>query len=486
MNSLDQQNAFSEWFQNFRPLATCCRIAMGEKIHQDARVSSFVAKRMELQKEGKPIGVEIGYHYTKGKNVDGISKRGLQADKCTRAFFGPGIYVATNPFAFSSFGDVGYLCLILTGVQKGMYAFDGGECDDEEWPDSFRGNKLAASLAMEDRTTYFDEIVLTSSDQVLPLIRFPIELIDNARLMQQMHTTIHQWVTSSFPGGFSLSPIFAAPNHYDLAYADQINAARSSLNKNAQLVSVGQQIQAQALSIAASASFVQPATFGQPFALHTSQAPTIAPSASFVQPAAFGQTFALHALKCCTVCHQPVQPCEPALEMPACQHSFHHRCLHPDILQCAEECPLCCGIVCVSSGPTLTGALYAKPSTKTYFPGYPSRPVLELMYHATNGCDLQGKPDASKLARTVYLPDIPESRELLQRLLFSFRYGSSFTLSTGNPDTIEGTIPHITQSLRQGKEVWVHPRYFPEVHGALTKLGVPEALSLPPLQNGRA
>ena len=454
MTYLDQQNTFREWFQNFRPSNRQFQIALGTKCHRESRVSSFLLKRKEFKREGKPIGVEIGYHYTRSKNVDGISEQGLQADKCSRAFFGQGIYVATNPFGFSLYGDVGYLCLILTGVQKGMYDFDHGECDDEEWPDSFRGNKVKSSL--EDRTTYFDEIVLTSSDQVLPLIRYPVESIDNAKYMQQMHTAVHQWVTKHFPGGFASSPIFVTPNEQDLQYAGRL---QSVPNFGRQTV-----VLRQAPSITTNGSFRQQPMFS------------------------FGQSSVRNppkCLQCCSVCRHPVQLHEPALVIQKCHHSFHHACLHPKMLQSTQKCPLCTGIVCVSSLPTQSGVLYAKPSTKMSFPGNPSNPVLELLYSVSDGRDFQGKPNASKVACAVYLPDIPESRELLKRLLFSFRGGSSFTLRTGLQTFIEGTIPHITQ-LAGKPEVWTHPQYFPHIHTFLTNLGVPVSAALPPLHNGWA
>lgn len=134
--------------------------------------------------QGKCAQVEFAYHYTKPENLHSIRQDGLmsgseRAQKGIRAkrveAFGPGIYAATNPFAFlGRYGNVGLLVAIIKGHTKRIHDTSGE--DDWDAVDTVIGNKYRTAEKMR-APPFYDEIVLTQSCQCLPLIKFSSEML---------------------------------------------------------------------------------------------------------------------------------------------------------------------------------------------------------------------------------------------------------------------------------------------------------------------
>jgi len=137
----------------------------------------FLAEKMlECQdifkQDGRPTQVCLGYHYTHSTNLKNIRADGLltiedrQAanHKNTRniAAFGNGIYTATNPQAFTHFGDVGLLVAVLKGNEQSVGNTRSTLPSDIN---TVIGNKTG-------NAPFHDEIMLRASSQVLPLVKF--------------------------------------------------------------------------------------------------------------------------------------------------------------------------------------------------------------------------------------------------------------------------------------------------------------------------
>jgi deltex-like protein len=149
----------------------------------------MLARQEEFKQAGVPTHVSIGYHYTHQQNLEIIRTDGLLTvedrkatnNKNTRniAVFGNGIYTATNPHAFTQYGGVGLLVAVLRGKEQ----TDGNRGNPELEKDinAVIGNKTGMAAP------YFDEIILKSSAQVLPLIKFP------QRKIQQKSFSDHLW-----------------------------------------------------------------------------------------------------------------------------------------------------------------------------------------------------------------------------------------------------------------------------------------------------
>ena len=203
----------------------------------------FLAEKiLELQdtfkQGGCPPFVDIGYHYTAKSNIRAIRTSGLltvedriakkNKNVVNRAYFGNGIYVANNPHAFRSYGEVGLLVAILPGnVQDlGTEHFDRSSTIVYPTTNTITGNKIGPN-------PYYNEIVLRTSSQVLPLVKFPKDKIQDptfADLLWSIHKQIQHEIldvffnesqktcvtrvkktTSSSTGGFSFAQNGPAP-----------------------------------------------------------------------------------------------------------------------------------------------------------------------------------------------------------------------------------------------------------------------------------
>lgn len=153
----------------------------------------FIDTMLAFQDAGIPTGIHVAWHYTRSDNLDFIRRSGLltHADRAaaraaaravdlaaggpqlqwTGAVFGPGIYVANNPFAFmNNYGGVLLACLVLPGNQLDVKEY--GEEEGERIPLNINtrvGNKQTDNR-MPVSGHRHNEYVLASSGQVLPIL----------------------------------------------------------------------------------------------------------------------------------------------------------------------------------------------------------------------------------------------------------------------------------------------------------------------------
>lgn len=85
----------------------------------------FLECQAHFTDNGSPATVTLAYHYTKSQNMDTIRQDGLMTHSDRKkqnvsaaiggTYFGEGVYMGRNPFAFQNFGDVGLLVAVLLG-----------------------------------------------------------------------------------------------------------------------------------------------------------------------------------------------------------------------------------------------------------------------------------------------------------------------------------------------------------------------------------
>ena len=116
-----------------------------------------------------------------------------------RAFFGPGIYSANNPHAFRCYGQIELVLLVLKGNQS---LSNGETTENIQNCDSVLGNRTYRNIRslQENRSHYFDEIVVKSHEQVLPRFRYDRDLANNANLMWRVHQLLEKFIYERFPG----------------------------------------------------------------------------------------------------------------------------------------------------------------------------------------------------------------------------------------------------------------------------------------------
>ena len=213
----------------------------------------FMRCREDFRFSNKPNLVKVGFHYTrtrgkrKGKGtVENIRCCGLRpSNGADRAYFGSGIYLGENPHAFSTYGDTCILVLYISGTVLNLGK--QGKSDTHQDVDSFRGNKLSKRTRLWPRfrppkTKYFDEIIVQSTRQVLPVFAFPRSTVNNADRLHLFHKQVQELVdrtinyaedyntsveasvtykeVHAFPRKTSIPRIF--PSYVDLQYEHQL------------------------------------------------------------------------------------------------------------------------------------------------------------------------------------------------------------------------------------------------------------------------
>jgi len=154
-----------------------------ETIAKDEMVI-FAERLLEKQDDFKAKGisttVDIGYHYTSNESINGIKKHGLltktgrkekSIDVRTHGLsFGDGIYTSNNPESFTKYGSVG---LIVARLQGAVVRVPLNNAHQSTFgKNTVIGNKRANTMSDWPKSDAFNEVVLKSSDQCLPLIRY--------------------------------------------------------------------------------------------------------------------------------------------------------------------------------------------------------------------------------------------------------------------------------------------------------------------------
>lgn len=189
-------------------------------------MNRFVSCQETFRQMGKPITVQIAFHYTRSNVVDSILSNGLVTDRPTRngALFGDGIYTCTNPYAFSLYGDIGIVVLILPGVSKQRAAVNR-DLDSPNDVDSYLGNKLIKKFenGVEfPRSTYFDELVITKGQQVLPVCCYNRAIANNRELMFDLTCFWQNYADVHFNGNERTPVSRCYPSFQDLAFEHRL------------------------------------------------------------------------------------------------------------------------------------------------------------------------------------------------------------------------------------------------------------------------
>jgi deltex-like protein len=423
---------------------------------------------------GKPLQVEIGFHYTQEANRETISRKGLLPDyKRKGGLFGRGIYVGNNPHAFIVYGDVGIILLYMKGCYKQLDfppAF-GEEPQDDSAVDAWRGNKLtkkclgrsrfesADELTVFPKSPYFDEIVLRRKEQVLPVMMFPRDMINNADMLFQIQIDLQRLVDTFFNVAFPTIVKRILPSSQDLEHEyllrQQWMGFWNTSNKKTHIGTVlckGPLINQQ---LANSSAF---------YILR--QAP----------------------LSECPICMSSLSNYHqngPACCLKGCRHSFHQGCIQ-HALKYASKCPMCRAAVGEPFGKCPVGTMTIELDPTTQCNGVWSSGTFVLSYDIPggiqSGCHENPGNRFSGTIRHAYIPNDAPGRDLLKRLKYAFRRGLTFTigtsLTTGRSNTVIWTSIHHKTSLNKGPHGFPDPGYIVNCNEELDSLGVPKVSDL--------
>lgn len=429
-------------FNNFSPVITNDMVFLAEKLF---------ATQEAFAREGKPVHVDIGYHYTKSANIHRIRTDGLlskaerQAANISStsngATYGNGIYTANNPYSYYQFcgGDQGLLVARLKGQTGDQNASEA---------DTVIG-----------RSGKSDEVcVLRSSSQCVALLKFNAPMIElNSDLsagngmVHTYHCSLQEIVDYCFNGGSKtpvpkLLPSQAKLRGYSLPQIRQ-----------KYIVIVGQKYEGIV-------TYTAPDTLS--YSQDASKELVTVESSDIAQEE-------------CTICQANMIGNGEVVALSRCSHQFHQSCID-ECIKRSRKCPNCRAPIGVPRGKMPSGSMVIEMRADLTCSGYDAGTLVityeigggvQKIYHENPGVEYKS------VCRTAYLPDNQEGRDLLKRLKFAFAHGLTFTvgtsLATGRPNSVTWASIHHKTRPCPGAHGYPDLGYFINTNEELDALHVP-------------
>jgi deltex len=419
----------------------------------------FLAEKMlELQatfkKEGKPYHVCIGYHYTPSDNLNSIRTDGLltvddriqakHTNTKNSAFFGNGLYTATNPLAFTPYGDVGLLMAVLKGKEEIIGSRSGPPSALDSDVNTVIGNKKGNS-------PFQDEVILKTSSQALPLVKFNTAKITDQQFAD-MIWTLHQQIQHQV-----LDEYFN-----ESAPPTIVNRVTKGTRLPASVSSLIPASTAMATAIAAvpAQTVTPPGVAGAP------------PSTQLILP---GGPASLGLLGSLPTANAQLSSASRRSLRPSLQETIRYNApqnmASGNAVWLQGKCPS--GTMTVTTS-NLDVAGFATCGSIAIHYQIPSG--VQLSYHPNPGVHFVAD------SRVAYLPNNQQGQDLLKRLKYAFSHGLTFTVGTSMTTRISNvlvwsSIPHKT-SMSGGDYGWPDVNFFANCDLELDAVGVPPASQL--------
>lgn len=435
----------------------------------------FLSRQATFKKQKKPFHVQLAYHFTQRSNLDKIRTDGLltiedrfaTSNENTKhvAFFVDGIYVGTNPFAFTKYGTVGLMVAILKGTKQSVGKRSKPIVSSAI--DTVIGNKTGDS-------PYCDEIILRQSSQVLPLVQFERKHIESgdavfAHALWAIHEKLQGLLDENCNGSAKTSltrvagkPVLSANTPRPGAKTKKVPVVPKTRSR---------------VTVAGSLIFSAP---------NTLESTTIETPFSHVNRGKLSPS-----PEECPICLDDMV-CKDVVKLNTCTHCFHKACILPIVSPANNAlCPVCRACTKEPKGKSPSGRLhiYTAPRDCAGVPhGLRS---IAINYRMSGGIqkayDPQpGAPFQALANHTAVVPNNPAGRDLLKRIVYAFRRGLSFavflapsrsTAAVASATTYKtGTLHKLT--VNATLQSWSDPTYFKRCHDQLDLLKVPPARAL--------
>ena len=487
-----------------------------------ALVEQMLHLQSAFEASGKPVVVDIGFHYTTPQNLDKIRENGLmtKADRTARnvnaaprgSVFGDGIYTGNNPYCFMNFGVVGLLVARLKGVVE-MSSSRSSKASTSANVDTVIGNKRGTQYP------YYDEVVLQRSAQCVPLARYSSSLIDIRRTSSMGNQIVHvyhrelQKIVDTFFNGGKRSDVktYITPSSAETASGGSALAPGTGVAAaNVALASARAALTSSmagfggttGISRAASLGGVLPPVAIGPSGLRMTSAGSGGAGSRFSSVASHQQREVISYCAPSTlsppscafeVVRSPERGAECSICLDSlstmkavkikCGHVFHKRCISSALSQTGKNsCPVCRKLMGEPQGSMPSGTMTLTSSTVTCqgYQGYGSivihyaiSPGVQQNYMTNPGQRFTGAN------RTAYVPNNLEGRRLVKRLKYAFQRGLTFvvgtSMTTGQQNVVTWSSIHHKTSPSGGARAHGFPDagYFANANEELNNLGVP-------------
>jgi len=432
-------------------------------VHTDDLV--YTTKRLldmqdAFRAAGKPVTVDIGFHYTDASNMHRIRTDGLltkaerEASQIRAEFkgatFGDGVYLANNPYSYHKFcgGEQGLLVARLKGSVEQKDTVLGREGDSDE------------------------VCVLQQSAQCVALVQYHADVVslnqDEAvgnQMVHEYHCSLQAVVDECFNDGQKTEVLPLKPSEViKRVHASYVPPPLPTSYRNPNI-----------------ANFISKDTYTAPKTLVREDHKQMLQAQ-------------LYDVACCTE-----QNCNICLEsmfiigggcvakLRSCSHIFPRTCIETS-LEHSRKCPICRkavgSAVSVGSMPSGTMKIEGCPYLDCSGNGkvgslkitYDMDPGTQKAYHVNPGEEYDGT------VRITFVPDTVDGRNLVKRLRYAFIHGLTFTigtsLTTGQDNKIVWASIHHKTSTSAGPHGYPDPGYFINANEELDALHVPAAADI--------
>lgn len=396
-----------------------------------SQAEGFLECRSKFKQASKSTRVSLGYYFASQPTIE--AKCGVVQHFSVQ--FGDGICTQTNPQAFPKRGTFGLMLAIVRGSEQDIRS-------DPKVPVSDLVDAIVVNR--QGKHPCEDEIVVRESYQVLPLVKFNRQNIQNDTKLLDLLWSIHEEVQRNLDNRFNDS-------------ITRIERIRPPPRVEGPFGAI---------------SFVAPKTFAQK---ETSYRHVACPS---------GED------ECC-FCLDLLD--SNVVQLNVCVHRFHEECLK-GYLQQAEndgtsvesgvECPECRRPVKEPRGSSPSGTMHVSTKLRDCagFPGCGSIGVsyclpssLQQSYHPAPNSAVRGLP----VYGPAMIPNNHQGRQLLKRLEYSFGRGLSFEVAASPSGDFETRVAgdHAT-ILASNCESWSNSTHWKRCNDELDVLNIPSANAL--------
>jgi deltex-like protein len=447
-----------------RPQFAPIKVLSNDNARFQQLVSKFLACHEEFRQAGKAIHINVGFHYTRKDNLESIRQKGLWTGASQRhgAIFGKGIYIGNNPHAFLTYGDLGIVVIYILGASKQLAKYDHGSGSHES--DALLGNKLMRQSSFGTssgtntafpKSPYFDEIVLRTSAQVLPLFTYDHWLANNSELLFELKQRL-QWQVDQLWKQRPTPVRRILPSVEDFEMESRLRQVAFSfwLNRHDKSKPVKPSVE----TVECYGPKPNQSNHSSPYTICT--------------------PFITKKITECPICM-----CEATnvAKLHKCQHGFHQQCI--DIwLKSSNNCPVCRVLLGDPKGKSPRGTMTIKFDDKKVCNGKNGVYVIEYSIPAGTQSDCHENPGHpfDGAVRTAYVPS--DGQDLIKRLKYAFKHGLTFTvgtsLTTGRKNTVTWASIHHKTTLHGGLHGFPDHGYQFNANEELDNLGVPKAADL--------
>lgn len=464
----------------------------------------FLAERLLIQQldfrnRDIPWGIDIGFHYTNPRNMKAIRTNGLltkaerqsqniQTVNSNGSVFGDGVYTANNPTSFQNFGEMG---LLVGRLQGKAVRVPGSLKRASKSANTIIGNKKATDTQTNWPAIHsFNEVVLKSSSQCLPMVKYDTEvmrqtqgeqciLIFKSILQGIVDEIFNQELDQSSVGKSgtatpsselaSIGLALSNPSYNTSGGAgasafgrNEVTSTRATTNLgHATPSSFGNTFGTTANSNSTGGGF---GAVASPICRHNSNSmattnPNSATQSVFVNtisPITNNVVRSCHLIynapnclmsgvpttalisppsSCewnddCAICQDTLST-QHCAALNVCNHVFHRKCIER-ALQSKVLCPICRKAVAAPQGQSPSGSMNVSTSSSRCS-GFQEDSII-IVYKIKEGTQKKyhinpGQHHPGKCAK-AYLPNNSDGRDLLKRLKYAFRRGLTFTVGT--------------------------------------------------------